>query len=210
MQQIFKVRNLKSTNNKLCNKRLPSATVNQRTNTVECHHIDEIPTVTWYVKQLTRAEFPLSLNHCLSYFEAEVVGASEEQTYNIGLISKDGNMRQYAGRTINSIGYSKNSSDQKFEIYLSKKKISSLSHDKLKLKDRIGCGVKCQNRTFFFTKNGTMIMQDIPIPLCWSQFYPAVGMNCKDEALRCYFNYDQCVFNVAMYAKSIETISTCL
>lgn len=69
---------------------------------------------------MVRAEIPLENDLSVSYFEAEVIWTTLEDTINVGLMAKDNNTKQYLGKCNNSIGYCKG------EVFLSKKKVLNL------------------------------------------------------------------------------------
>jgi hypothetical protein len=102
----------------------------------------------------------------------EILATAEEDSINIGLVSKDSNNKIFLGRSMNSFGYLKG------DLYLDKKKISNITlPEKLKVNDRIGVGINCYQRTFFLVKNGIFIHKDIPIPLNWTEYIPAVSLS---------------------------------
>lgn len=63
----------------------------------------------------------MSLETCVSYFEVEVLGVGDEDTINIGLMTKEGNMKQILGKSANSFGYLKG------DLLLDKKKVSQVT-----------------------------------------------------------------------------------
>jgi hypothetical protein len=98
-------------------------------------------------------------------------------------MTKEGNMKQIIGKSANSFGYSKG------DLLLDKKKVSQLTlTEKLKIRDKIGLGINCQNRTFFVVKNDVVILSNIAIPLLWNEFYPAVSLSCKNEKVQFFFH----------------------
>jgi hypothetical protein len=124
------------------------------------------------VIQVTRAEHSLNLEGSASYFEIEVLGATEEDTINVGLMSKDSNNKLFLGKSVNSFGYLKG------DLYLDKKKASQLTlPEKLKVGDRIGIGINCHRRTFFVVKNEIVMQRGIDIPPAWNEFIPAVALS---------------------------------
>lgn len=94
-------------------------------------------------------------------------------------MARDSNTKQFLGKMNNSIGFMKG------EIHINKKKVSFSSFqitvgaqfEKLKVGDLIGIGINCDEREFFFVKNGLVFKNRIEIPLGWNEFYPAVGLS---------------------------------
>lgn len=87
-------------------------------------------------------------------------------------MARDSNTKQFLGKMNNSIGFMKG------EIHINKKKITvGAQFEKLKVGDLIGIGINCDEREFFFVKNGLVFKNRIEIPLGWNEFYPAVGLS---------------------------------
>lgn len=109
-------------------------------------------------------------------------------------MTKEGNMKQILGKSANSFGYLKG------DILLDKKKVSQVTlPNKLKMGDRIGIGINCQNRTFFVVKNDFTVITNTPIPLLWNEFYPAVSLSCKNEKVQFFFQSSQFLFDLSKY-----------
>lgn len=64
--------------------------------------------------------------------------------------------------------------------------------------------------SFFFTKNEEIIAKDLTLPEGnkWNEFYPAVALQHKDEAVKCYFEKKDFLFDIDKLARDIQSLGT--
>ena len=116
--QMFRFRRVGNIQNNLVNKNIPGINVSEKNNMVECIDAEAESYVKNTTTQIVRSLNPFEFDLCLPYFEVRVRDAAEDESINVGLISKDNTNKIVIGKVNNTFGYYKG------DLYLNKRKVS--------------------------------------------------------------------------------------